>query len=130
MRIIGIVVAVVCVALSACVSHQETIPAPMRSELIRLGGIITDETQGKEVRKVSLKRYCKILTEAIETYGSNAISRSTIVESLGLDDDSDKITHVYSISNGDDSFCMLFIDYNLRNASFVRRAVINAEARM
>ena len=26
MRIIGIVVAVVCVALSACVSHQETIP--------------------------------------------------------------------------------------------------------
>lgn len=70
MRIIGIVVAVVCVALSACVSHQETIPAPMRSELIRLGGIITDETQGKEVRKVSLKRYCKILTEAIGSAGA------------------------------------------------------------
>ena len=102
----------------------------MRSELIRLGGIITDETQGKGVRKLSLKRYCKILTEAIETYGSNAVSRSTMVESLGFDDDSDKITHVYSISNGDDPFCMLFIDYNLSNTLFVRRAVINEEAQM
>ena len=130
MRIMGIVVAVVCVALSACVSHQETIPAAMRSELIRLGGIITDEAQGKEERKNCLGQYCKILTGSIETYGPKAVSRRTIVESLGLDDNSDAITHVYSISNGDGSYFMLFIDYNLCDALFVRRAVIDAEARM
>jgi hypothetical protein len=130
MRIFGIVVAIACILLSACVCQREALPAAMRSELIRIGGVVTDETQRIEARKECLMRYCKILTEAIEMYGSNAVSRRTIVESLRLDDNSDDITHVYSISNGDGSFCMLFIDYCLRDALFVRRVAISVEARM
>lgn len=101
-----------------------------RAELVRLGRIIADETRGREERKECLEQYCKIIATALEVHGRNAVSRRTIVESLGLVDKSGSSTHVYSISNEDGSYYMLFIDYDLHNAAFVRRAVVNADARM
>lgn len=120
----------VCVTLMACVAQRESLPPPSRAELVRLGRIITDETREREERKECLEQYYKIITTALEVHGRNAVSRRTIVESLGLVDKSGNSSHVYSISNGDGSYYMLFIDYDLHDAAFVRRAVVNADARM
>lgn len=125
----GIVV-FVCVTLVACVAQRESLPPLSRAELVRLGRIISDETRGREERKECLAQYCNIITTALEVHGRNAVSRRTIVESLGLVDKSGSSTHVYSISNGDGSYYMLFIDYDLHDTAFVRRAVVNADARM
>lgn len=123
-------VAVACVAQTACVTQQETIPPETRAELLRLGRIIKDETHGREERKECLRQYCKVVSTVVEAYGPNAVNRRTIVESLGLTGDFGGITDVYSISNGDGSYYMLFITYDLRDATFVQTAIINAEARM
>ena len=131
MRAVRIAVMVlVCLMQVACVTQRETIPPSMRAELLRLGRIIQDETHGREERKENLRQYCKVVSTVVEVYGPNAVNRRTIVESLGLTDDSDEITDVYSISNGDGSYYMLFITYDLRDATFVQTAIINAEARM
>ena len=131
MRAVRIAVMVlVCLMQVACVTQRETIPPSMRAELLRLGRIIQDETHGREERKENLRQYCKVVSTVVEVYGPNAVNRRTIVESLGLTDDSGGITDVYSISNGDGSYYMLFITYDLRDATFVQTAIINAEARM
>ena len=131
MRAVRIAVMVlVCLMQVACVTQRETIPPSMRAELLRLGRIIQDETHGREERKENLRQYCKVVSTVVEVYGPNAVNRRTIVESLGLTDDSDEITDVYSISNGDGSYYMVFITYDLRDATFVQTAIINAEARM
>ena len=123
-------VAFACVVQTACVTQRETLPPETRAELLRLGRIIKDETHGREERKECLRQYCKVVSTVVEAYGPNAVNRRTIVESLGLTDDSGGITDVYSISNGDGSYYMLFITYDLRDATFVQTAIINAEARM
>lgn len=131
MRVVKIAVMVlVCVMQAACVTRRETIPPSTRAELIRLGRIIKDETHGREERKECLRQYCKVVSTVVEAYGPNAVNRRTIVESLGLTGDFGGITDVYSISNGDGSYYMLFITYDLRDATFVQTAIINAEARM
>ena len=131
MRIVKMAIIVLaCVVQTACVTQRETLPPSTRAELIRLGRIITDETRGREERKECLGQYCQLISTAVEVCGPNAVSRRTIVESLRLEDDSTGITHVYSISNGDGSYYMLFIDYDLRDAAFVQSARINKEARM
>ena len=123
-------VAFACVVQTSCVTQRETLPPETRAELLRLGRIIKDETHGREERKECLRQYCKVVSTVVEAYGPNAVNRRTIVESLGLTGDSGGITDVYSISNGDGSYYMLFITYDLRDAIFVQTAIINAEARM
>ena len=131
MRIVRIfLVALACVAQTACMTQRETLPPETRAELLRLGRIIKDETHGREERIECLRQYCKVVSTVVEAYGPDAVNRRTIVESLGLTDDSGGITDVYSISNGDGSYYMLFITYDLRDATFVQNVIINAEARM
>ena len=131
MRVVKIAVMVLaCLMQAACVTQRETLPPSTRAELFRLGRIITDETHGRKKRTESLRQYCKVVSAAVGAYGPNAVNRRTIVESLGLTGDSGGITDVYSISNGDGSYYMLFITYDLRDAAFVRRADIRPEERM
>ena len=131
MRIVKIaLMALACVAQTACMTQRESLPPSTRAELLRLGRVIKDETHGREERKECLRQYCKVVSTVVEAYGPNAVNRRTIVESLGLTDDCGGITDVYSISNGDGSYYMLFITYDLRDATFVQTAIINAEARM
>ena len=131
MRIVKIaLMAFACVAQTACVTQRETLPPETRAEVLRLGRIIKDETHGREERIEGLRQYSKVVSTVVEAYGPNAVNRRTIVESLGLTDDSGGITDVYSISNGDGSYYMLFITYDLRDATFVQNVIINAEARM
>ena len=131
MRMVKIAMMVLaCLVQAACVTQQETLPLSTRAELLRLGQIIVDETRGREERKECLGQYCQLISTAVEVCGPNAVSRRTIVESLRLEDVSTGITHVYSISNGDGSYYMLFIDYDLRDVAFVQSARINKKARM
>lgn len=123
-----VLMALVCAALTACVSQREMIPPETRAELIRLGRIIIDETRGREERKECMVQYRKIISNAIKEKGPNAVSRRTIVESLNLKDDPRYLTHIYSIDNGNDTYYMLFIQYDNRDAAFVRWAVIDPEA--
>ena len=123
-----VMMALLCVAQTACVTPRETIPPETRTELIRLGRIFVDETHGREVRKECMTRFREIISTAIEEYGPCAVSRRTIVEALNLDDDSKYFVHVYTIDNGNHTYYMLIIDYDNRYLAFVRRAVIHPEA--
>ena len=129
MRIAMMVLMVlVCVVQTACVTQHETIPPETRAELIRLGGIIIDKTRGREERKECMTRFREVICTSIEEYGPYAVSRKTIVEALNLDDDSKYFVHVYTIDNGNNTYYMLIIDYDNRYLAFVRRAVIDPEA--
>lgn len=131
MRMAGIVLmTLVCMVQTACVSQRETIPPATRAELIRLGRIIIDETRGRDERKKSMARYREVISIAITENGPNAVSRLTVVESLNLKDDSKYDVHIYTIDNGNDTYYMLIIDYDNRDAAFVRRVVIDPEATM
>ena len=131
MRVVTMVLmALVCIVQTACVTPPETIPPETRAELIRLGRIIIDETRGREERKECMTRFREIISTAIEEYGPYAVSRRTIVESLRLKDGLKYFVHVYTIDNGNDTWYMLIIDYDNRYAAFVRRAVIDPEATM
>ena len=131
MRMAGIVLmTLVCMVQTACVSQRETIPPATRAELIRLGRIIIDETRGRDERKKSMARYREVISIAIKENGPNAVSRLTVVESLNLKDDSKYDVHIYTIDNGNDTYYMLIIDYDNRDAAFVRRVVIDPEATM
>ena len=120
--------ALVCMAQTACVTPRETIPPETRAELIRLGRIFVDETRGREVRKECMTRFREIISTAIEEYGPCAVSRRTIVEALNLDDDSKGVADLYSVDNGNDTYYMLIIQYDNRYAAFVRCVVIDPEA--
>ena len=123
-----VLMALFCIAQTACVTPPETIPPETRTKLIRLGRIFVDETRGREERKECMTRFREIISTAIEEYGPYAVSRRTIVEALNLDDDSKGIADLYSVDNGNDTYYMLIIHYDNRYAAFVRRAVIHPEA--
>ena len=83
MRITTIVLmALVCVAQTACVSQRETIPPETRAELIRLGRIITDESKPEEERCKARIRYCDLIREAIEKYGKKSVDWNTVIDSF------------------------------------------------
>ena len=131
MRIVTMVLmALFCIAQTACVTPPETIPPETRAELIRLGRIFVDETRGREERKECMTKFREIISTAIEEYGPYAVRRRTIVEALNLDDDSKGIADLYSVDNGNDTYYMLIIHYDSRYAAFVRRVVIDPEATM
>ena len=77
-----------------------------------------------------MARYREVISIAITENGPNAVSRLTVVESLNLKDDSKYDVHIYTIDNGNDTYYMLIIDYDNRDAAFVRRVVIDPEATM
>lgn len=86
MRIATIVLmALVCVAQTACVSQRETIPPETRAELIRLGRIIIDENEAEETRSKAQVRYCDLIREAIEKYGKKSVDRQTVIDSFGVE---------------------------------------------
>lgn len=83
MRIATIVLmALVCVAQTACVSQRETIPPETRAELIRLGRIIIDENEAEETRSKAQVRYCDLIREAIGKYGKKSVDWQTVVDSF------------------------------------------------
>lgn len=83
MRITTIVLmALVCVAQTACVSQRETIPPETRAELIRLGRIIIDENEAEETRSKAQVRYCDLIREAIGKYGKKSVDWQTVVDSF------------------------------------------------
>jgi len=83
MRITTIVLmALVCVAQTACVSQRETIPPETRAELIRLGRIIIDENEAEETRSKAQISYCELVMEAIEKYGKKSVDWNTVIDSF------------------------------------------------
>ena len=128
MRVVRMVMmALLCMVQTACMTPRERIPPETRAELIRLGRIFVDETRGRDERKECMTRFREIISSAIEEYGPYAVSRRTIVEALDFDD-SKGIAYLYSIDNGNDTYYMLIIQYDNRYTAFVRWAVINPEA--
>ena len=86
MRIVRIVVmALLCVAQTACVMPPETIPPETRAELIRLGRIIIDENEKEEIRCKARIRYCDIVRESIEKHGKKSVDRQTVIDSFVVD---------------------------------------------
>ena len=65
-RIVFMVIA--CMAQTACVTPQETIPPETRAELIRLGIIITDENKPEEDRCNARIRYCDLIQARNKNY--------------------------------------------------------------
>ena len=83
MRMAGIVLMfLVCMAQTACVTQRETIPPETRAELIRLGRIIIDEKEDEETRNRAQIRYCHIVWDAMEKYGKKSVDRQTVIDSF------------------------------------------------
>ena len=78
-------VALACVAQTACVTQRETLPPETRAELLRLGRIITDEKETEETRSKSQIRYCELIWEAMEKYGKKSVDWQTVVDSFVVD---------------------------------------------
>ena len=86
MRMAGIVLMVlVCMAQTACVSQRETIPPETRAELIRLGRIIIDENEKEEFRSKSQILYRDLVQDAIKKHGKKSVDRQTVIDSFVVD---------------------------------------------
>ena len=79
-RIVFMVIA--CMAQTACVTPQETIPPETRAELIRLGRIIINESEEEEIRSRARIRYCDIVRESMEKYGKKSVDWQTVIDSF------------------------------------------------
>ena len=83
MKIIRIVMmALLCVAQTACVTPPEAIPPETRAELIRLGRIIINESEEEEIRSRARIRYCDIVRESMEKYGKKSVDWQTVIDSF------------------------------------------------
>lgn len=83
MRIVRIfLVALACVAQTACMTQRETLPPETRAELIRLGRIITDENEEEETRYNSRILYCNLIRETIKKHGKKSVDRQTVIDSF------------------------------------------------
>ena len=82
-RIVFMVIA--CMAQTACVTPQESIPPETRAELIRLGRAIIDENETEEIRCKARIRYCDIVREAKEKYGKKSVDWQTVIDSFVVD---------------------------------------------
>ena len=83
MKIVRIVMmALLCVAQTACVTSRETIPPETRAELIRLGRVIIDENETEDIRCKARIRYCDIVRESIEKYGKKSVDWQTVIDSV------------------------------------------------
>lgn len=86
MKITRIVMMVLlCVAQTACLSPRETIPPETRAELIRLGRVIIDESETEEIRCKARIRYCDIVREAKEKFGKKSVDWQTVIDSFVVD---------------------------------------------
>ena len=75
-------VALACVAQTACMTQRETLPPETRAELIRLGRIITDENEEEETRYNSRILYCNLIRETIKKHGKKSVDRQTVIDSF------------------------------------------------
>ena len=82
-RIVFMVIA--CMAQTACVTPQESIPPETRAELIRLGRIIINESEEEEIRSRARIRYCDIVRESMEKYGKKSVDWQTVIDSFVVD---------------------------------------------
>ena len=80
-----VLMALFCIAQTACVTPPETIPPETRAELIRLGRIIIDEKEAEEVRSKAQIQYCEIVWEAMKKHGKKSVDRQTIIDSFVVD---------------------------------------------
>ena len=103
-------VALACVAQTACVTQRETLPPSTRAELIRLGRIITDEKETEETRSKSQIRYCELIWEAMEKYGKKSVDRQTVIDSFMVNG---KKTKVLWLDDG-----RLFYEFERKNGIF------------
>ena len=75
-------VALACVAQTACMTQRESLPPSTRAELIRLGRIITNENEAEEIRSKARILYCELIREAIQKYGKKSVDRQTVIDSF------------------------------------------------
>ena len=75
-------VALACVAQTACMTQRESLPPSTRAELIRLGRIITNENEAEEIRCKARILYCELIREAIQKYGKKSVDRQTVIDSF------------------------------------------------
>ena len=132
MRITTIVLmALVCVAQTACVSQRETIPPETRAELIRLGRIIIDESKPEEERCNARIRYCDLIREAIEKCGKKSVDRQTVIDSFFVDGKKTKDLWIddvrlhYMLERQNGIYATLTIYFGGWTGSYVRTAFPN-----
>ena len=132
MRIATIVLmALVCVAQTACVSQRETIPPETRAELIRLGRIIIDENEAEETRSKAQVRYCDLIREAIEKYGKKSVDRQTVIDSFVVEGKKTKDLWIddvrlhYMLERQNGIYATLTIYFGGWTGSYVRTAFPN-----
>ena len=77
-----VLVALACVAQTACVTQRETLPPETRKELLRLGRIITDENEREEIRSNAQIQYCDLVRETIKKHGKKSVDRQTVIDSF------------------------------------------------
>jgi len=77
-----VLVTLACAAQTACVTQRETLPPETRTELIRLGRVITNENEKEETRYNSRILYCNLIREAIKKHGKKSVDRQTVVDSF------------------------------------------------
>lgn len=83
MRVIRMVMmALLCMAQTACMTPRERIPPEIRAELIRLGRIIINENEAEEIRSKSQIRYCELIRESKKKYGEKSVDRQTVIDSF------------------------------------------------
>ena len=83
MRIARIaMMALACVTLAACVTQRETLPPATRTELIRLGRIIINESETEEIRCKARILYCELIWDAMEKHGKKSVDWQTVVDSF------------------------------------------------
>ena len=132
MRIIRIVMmALLCVAQTACVTSRETIPPETRAELIRLGRVIIDENETEEIRCKARIRYCDVVRESIEKHGQKSVDRQMVIDSFFVDGrkpkdlyiDDGRLHYMFERQNG--IYATLTIYFGGWTGSYVRTAFPN-----
>ena len=132
MRIIRIVMmALLCMAQTACVTSRETIPPETRAELIRLGRVIIDENETEEIRCKARIRYCDVVRESIEKHGKKSVDRQMVIDSFFVDGrkpkdlyiDDGRLHYMFERQNG--IYATLTIYFGGWTGSYVRTAFPN-----
>jgi len=128
-RIVFMVIA--CMAQTACVTPQESIPPETRAELIRLGRVIIDENETEEIRCKARIRYCDVVRESIEKHGQKSVDRQMVIDSFFVDGrkpkdlyvDDGRLHYMFERQNG--IYATLTIYFGGWTGSYVRTAFPN-----
>lgn len=133
MRIaVMVLMALVCVVQTACVTQHETIPPETRAGLIRLGRIITDGNRLEETRRNAQIRYCNLVRDSIQKYGKKSVDRQVILDSFmvngrnpnGLSVDDGKLDYMFESKDG--TLAIMTILFGGWTGSYVQTAYSGA----